>query len=251
MQVRRVTTRSHPHGPRRAGARRAFTLMELTVVMSLLLLLAAATIPSAVNLFAAAADSQSYNLFNAQLKSARAHAIGKGTYAGAHVQMGKVGDRIGKCYTIVMQYDWTKNNFAPAEGFMPHRIPGTKAFGEVTADFITANAFNAMDDNSLDDFTTFTVVFTGGGSVCKYVRGENVKYDADAVIFFDPPAAPPPQALWHLPLNEHEEPGVTAVMLVDYAELEQRTSTDRAIYLSETSEFLPVGIHTGQLFERK
>ena len=244
MQARRVTSRSQAHGPRRAGARRAFTLMELTVVMSLMLLLAAATIPSAVNLFAAAADTQSYNLLNAQLKSARAHAIGKGTYAGAHVQMGKVGDQIGTCYTLVMQYDWAQNFFTPAEGFMPHRVPGTMAFGEVTGDFITAATFGEMDDASLADFTTFTIVFTGGGSVCRYVRGENVKYDAAGKVF----AGPGNAKLWDLP---EEELGVTALMLVDYTKLQQRTSIERGAYLNETSEFLPVSIHTGQLFERQ
>jgi hypothetical protein len=218
--------------------------MELTVVMSLLLLLAAATIPSAVNLFAAAANTQSYNLFNAQLKSARAHAIGKGTYAGAHVQMGKVGERIGKCFTMVMQYNWTQNVLAPAEGFMPHRVPGTMAIGEVTGDFITTSSFNEMDDTMLDDFTTLTVVFTGGGSVCRYIRGEDVKYDATNSIFTGSASV----KLWEPP---EEEPGVTAVMLVDYVELEHRTPTERAAYLNETSEFIPVSIHTGQLFERR
>jgi len=231
--------------------------MELTVVMSLLLLLAAATIPSAVNLFAAASESQAYNLFNAQLKSARAHAIGKGTYAGAHVQMGKVEGYKGTCYTMVMEYNWTKNLFKSAAGFMPHRVPGTMAFGEVTIDFIAGQTFNAMDDAQLDDFMTFTVVFTGGGSVCRYVRGENVKYESDRTIepiFFDEgDVDPPAKSLWHLPtdVNENEEPGVTAVMLVDYAELEHRDSAERAAYLTETSEFIPVSIHTGQLFERR
>jgi len=217
------------------------------VVLTLLLLLAVATIPSALKLFAAGANAQAYNLLNAQLKSARAHAVGRGTYAAAHVQMGKVGKRINECYTAVMQYSWTDGNFSMASEFLPHRFPGSMAFGEISAAYVDGSSFKDISDADLDAFTTFSIVFTADGSICKYVRGENVKYNPDEPLFIGANNV----RLWG-PLVPAEEPGVTAVTMFDYVELQSRlTGPKRAAYLNEVGQILSVNIHTGQVLERE
>lgn len=223
-----------------------FTLVELTVVLSLLLLLAGVALPSIVELFSAGSAAQAYNLFDGQIKSARAHAIGTGNYTGVHVQMATGTERGGMCYTAVVEYNWdaAKLNFGMAGGFMPHRMPGNIAVGELSEDFLDGSEFEEIPDGTADvqgsfeDMTTFTIAFAPNGSVTRYVHGEEVIFD---------PADPLFAGLWGLP---PDEVGATAVIFFDYTKMAPRTEVERKDHLDETAEFIPINIHSGQLFHR-
>lgn len=226
----------------------AFTLMELTVVLTLVLLLAGATLPSIVKLFTAGSGAQAYNLFEAQTKSARAHAIGTGNYTGVHVQVGHFTEEeqivcTNRSHTAIVEWRWDteeeKRFFVIATGFMPHRMPGNMAFGELTDEFLDDDGYVPIHDAtppSLADFTTFTIAFAPSGSITRYVHGDDVKYELGFGGKFW--SAPP------------DEPGVTAVTLFDYIQMAPRTADERKEYLNQTGAFIPINIHSGQFFQR-
>ena len=64
-----------------------FTLIELMVVLAIISLLAGIAIPTLAKLFGAGAAEEAHNILSAQLSAARALAVGKGTYAGVHIQL--------------------------------------------------------------------------------------------------------------------------------------------------------------------
>ncbi len=228
-------------GARRQGRRGGFTLAELIIVISIIVLVAGIALPGIVSIFTAGADAQAYNAFAGQLSAARAMAIQSGTYAGVHVQLGDgTGDPdLAKtCYSVVVAYDAGAAKFQKADGYDPVRMPGTMAFGELSSTFINGSNYQGLDN--LPDFTTFTVVFSPQGTLVEQVDGNNVSFDSSSPLFSGT------SKLWEHATAEGE-PGVTAMTMFDYFELSARTTAaDRATYLNEYGQFLPIGRYTGQ-----
>lgn len=226
----------------------------MLVTISLIVLITATTLPSVIGIFNAGADSQAYNIIAAQLRAARAHAIERGSYAGVHVQLGDPSANpkvAGACYSAVVAYDPNLPfpAFVLAKGFAPRRMPGGIAFGELSSDFVDPNGdYQHLDDADLDDFTAFTVVFSPSGSVVTMVDGLAIDFDPNELIF----SGAAKQRLWDPNTANDDgdgEIGVTALTLFEYRMLE--VSANRSRYLDENGQFLPVNIHTGQLFARK
>ena len=102
-----------------AAPQRAFTLIELVIVMSIIVLVAGIALPTIGTLLTSGGDAQAYNLLAGQLTIARALAVQKGTYVGVHVQMSDRLDSAGQCYSAVVELDraggtsdqnWTNSN---------------------------------------------------------------------------------------------------------------------------------------------
>ena len=74
-----IPDRSGRHTPRRGcsrtGGRAAFTLLELAVTITVIILVASLALPTITHMMTAGADEQAHNLVTAQLMAARAHAI--------------------------------------------------------------------------------------------------------------------------------------------------------------------------------
>ena len=241
--------------------RRAFTLIELLVVIAIIGLIAAITLPSVTKLFSTGADVQAYNIMSALLSGARAYAIQNATYAGVHVQLvtntALPLDMQGDCYVCVVAYDQNTHLFVPAEGFTPRKIPGEMAFGEISDKFVDPNpagdynqvAFTAV---GINDFMTFTVVFSPSGAVTRNVPGNNIVFDSNQPLFN--PATDPNQRLWDPNIANHGttgEAGATALTMFNAGELIYLPEPNRADYMNKNGQFLPINVYTGQMFPRR
>jgi len=223
---------------RGAGCGRfAFTLVELMIVISIIILIVTTALPSVVTIFTSGSEAQAYNTLVAQLTAARALAIQSATHAGVHVQLAD-NPRVGKkCFASVV---WDDPNtdahlFSIPENYFPRRIPGGMAFGEVPG------------DPADPGFTTLTIVFSPTGAAVKYVYGEEITFDDDADRNPAFAAAGPEKWLWNAPPIE---PGAVAVRIFNYSEAS--SSSDFAAYVeANSSPPIPLNIYTGQLFPKE
>ena len=243
--------------------RRAFTLLELLVVIAIIVLVIGSVLPSVLKIFSSGADAQAYNMLAAQLMAARGLAITEGTYAGVHVQMDNRAGAVGDCYLAVVIYkdvDDRENiadmKFVLAEGFTPRRAPGGFAFGELRGpnlygltEFVNASSQydNLTTGNNVDDFLTFTIVFSPSGGIVKGVLVQPIAFDDGAKYgsTFNPGAGK--AFLWNLP---PDEPGASAVTMFSYNEFRD-AGADRPGYLRLKGRFIPINVYTGQLFDRE
>lgn len=242
MNQRRTTR------PRRGG----FTLIEMLIVVSLIVLIATIALPSIVGMFAAGAEARAYNTLAAQVASARALAIKNATYALLHVQIGEDG----ACWSAVFEYRYDEPDdryyFVSVDGYRPRAFAGATAFGGISGTFVIDDDGDGAADEytNLDldeDFTTFSIVFDPRGEVVTSVNGERIVFDPDDPLFDE---------LWDVALTEAPpeagEFGVTAMTVFDYVEfINIADPDDRADYLDEAGQFLPVNRYTGRLMERE
>ncbi len=226
--------------------RSAFTLIEILIVISLIILLAAVSIPTITTLFGSGSAAQAYNMLAAQITTARAMAIRNSTYAGVHVQMDVTDPNV--CWASIVTYDSASGTFSIPEDIFPHQMPGNMAFGEIASPFVAGSAYQAtaMDDNSLDDFTSFTIVFDPSGKLVRRVNDNPVNFD-----LLHPAFATGDTQIWD-PVNVNGENGVAAVTIFEYSALKARTDTQkRADFLDESGQFLAVNVYSGQLLSRR
>jgi len=223
---------------------RAFTLVEVLIVITVIAMVAAIALPSIVALFGSGAQEQAYNHLAALLTASRAVAIRNATYAGVHVQMSKVDGMKDFCYAAVVWDDpgTEDHRLSLMKGYEPRKIPGRIAFGEISTDFVSGSEYKRITD--IEDFTTFSIVFSPSGAVVQQIDGEKLQYKSDDEAFGGT------TKLWDRP---EEEDGVMAVVLFDYVELDVRKNNASRVkdYLDESGQYLSVNIYTGQLFKRK
>jgi len=253
MAGNRVTIR-RGCGQLRYAAARAFTLVELIVVIGIFSAVALIAVPSIARVFTSGADAQAYNLMAAQLASARARAMQKARYTGVHVQMVDPIARPpleGTCYMAVLYFDSSAGDFKVDKGLLPERIPGTMAFGELSDSYVEGGNYKNLGDVG---FTTFTVVFSPSGSLVKQVEGKPVKIDTAEEIFTG--GATGTTRVWN-PALATDELGATALTIFDHAQFIRADKSgaadlaDRAKYLNVTGQFLTINVYTGQLERRK
>jgi len=273
--------------PARAGG---FTLLEMMVVIGLVSIMVAMSLPSVMALFNAGADAQAYNLVTAQLTASRARAVVDGTYAGIHVQLADAplieSDTAefptllrpklqGVCFSGMLGYDPNTRSFDLIAA--PTRIPGTVAFGYAskavpasgTTDGLEATLGDKDDSpftgaaGTLSKFTTFSVIFNPVGAVTRFANGEAIRLNPQSKAFSDYGVSAidlelyGSQRMWRLtaagsPLNYVQDRyGVTAMTMFDFTEYEAAgNSSKRLSYLNENAQVLPMNVHTGQLFKR-
>lgn len=173
-----------------------FTLIELTVVLAVMCLLALTAIPTIEGMLSSGSDSQAYNIVVSTLYAARAEAMQSGQYVAVHFERGSMvqdnwvaGPPLsyshpdnGDTYWVgVLIYDPTDGFFKPHPTYAPRKMPGTIAVGEVRGTFVTDGTFNVsaaddLSDTNYRDFTTFSIVFNPAGNVVKLVDGSPIKF---------------------------------------------------------------------------
>lgn len=312
---------------RAKSIRRGFTLIEMTISIAVIVMVASLALPSIISIFGAGSESQAYNLLSAQLTAARALAIQNANYAGVHVQLAAddSGEE-GRCFVAIMVYDPVSRTFSldhvseagtvsssgdetltesgktwsadqwkgysvrirlgtgagqirsirentseqltiePAwgthpgagakyvifqpSGHSPQRVPGSIAFGEIRDPFVDGSGAydnDNLSDSDLPDFTTFTIVFSPSGSVVRWIRGAPIEFDTTIGLFTTYEDS---RRIWD-PSNVNGHAGASAVTIFDYPQLAERSEDDRADYLNECGQFLPVNIHTGQVMVKR
>ena len=226
--------------------RKAFTLIELIVVIVLIMLIAATALPTISGLFNAGADEQAYNIISAQIGAARALAIVDGVYAGLHVQIADRLDMENTCFAAVVVDPDANGTFALAPGFNPQQMPGNIAFGELSNTFVDSSG-EYQGLANLGDFTSFTIVFSPAGEVVNNVNGSNISFN-DPNLFKSGTIGDTDPQLWNPLGNEN---GVSAITLFDYKTLKSLSgATARENYLNENGQFMALNIYTGQFFYR-
>ena len=250
MKIMKLITHNKTRDKRRSG----FTLIELLVVVALIILIAGIALPTVINLFSAGADAQAYNLLAAQLAYARSQAIFLGTYVGVHVQAADRSELSKDCYSAVVwdDPDVSGHEFSLLPDAKPEKIPGNFGFGKLFGTFFNSSGdYQGLDDSGLEDFTTFTIVFSPQGQIVKFVEGAangHVAFTTDDKLFGDPDTNP--TVLWEKP---DDAEGVTAVTIFNYAEMKaiSPSGNARRDYMNNNwGQILALNIYTGRFFHR-
>lgn len=249
-----------PHGRlgTRPSSRRAFSLIELVVVMIIIVLLAGVIFPGMAAIMGTDDIEQAYYILGSQLSAARSQAILTGTYVGVHCQLANTANPFNTeldntCFTALVWDDpnTPQRRFDLAPGFRPRKIPSRVAFGKLTSDYVSGTTYqNLSATNIQGDFTTFTIVFSPEGRLVRNIDGENVIFDSAADVFHATDAT----GLW-----DHAEtgggtgqPGVTAFTVFNVLELTTLAEAGRAVnWMNTNAAFYPISVHTGQLLPRQ
>ena len=142
-----------------------FTLIELIVVISIIVLMMAIALPSIVTLFTSGADSQARNIVGTTLKAAQQIAITSRLDTGVHFQWDAANETV--MIAIVQKNYWDAAAMPPqwkydlAPGCVPMRLPGGMAAGEVSSRW--GDNYGGLTQANIDDFSTLTVVFDRDG----------------------------------------------------------------------------------------
>jgi type II secretory pathway pseudopilin PulG len=216
-----------------------FTLVEMLIVISLIILLATTAVPSFVGLFEAGTATQAYNILSSQLSAARAYAMERGTFAGVHIQRADaVNANLGLpktnvCYSAIVAWDGgSLGNLVGVAGFEVRRMPGHMGFGDV-------------DKLGAADFTTVTILFSRTGGLVRKLNGQQVRIaGGDPLLML-------PTALW----SPNRGGGATladpakAVYMFDLAQRDM--VSDKSAYVTRNSQIMAINVNTGLLFPRR
>lgn len=248
--------RSRP-SPTAAGRRHrtaGFTLIELAVALTVILMIVTMVVPTMSKMLSSRASMEAFNLVAAQLSAARAEAVTSNTYAGIHVQLGFHDDMKETSYSMIIhvpqnQVDDANPKFTRPDIFMPQELPGGTALGQLTSKYVTSGdpgRYRVSSDSDLKNFCAFSLIFSPDGMVVTEVQGKNIRFDTAHAMF----SGNEKTKLWD-PGIADDKPGVTAFTMFDYREVWKREPADRSDYLDKHGQFLPVNMHTGQLFDRQ
>lgn len=245
---------------------RAFTLMEILVVIAIIALVMSITLPGIIGLFTAGSDSQARNVISAMLGAARGVAVENQSYAGLHVQL----DASGNCWAVVMKYDsdpaspaYRKfipttlkydvgvNKFVTVGGLPPRRMPADMAFGEITSGYVTNDGhYKAYVNTDFEGFTTFNIIFGPDGSLATLVGGKVPQIETN-VKLFGGDGATAKQQIWETSGITLNEPGASAITAFHYRTFKAMSDADRLGWLEKNGQFLCINRYTGKLLPTK
>jgi len=254
----------------RAGktVRSGFTLIELTVVISVIVLAMAISLPTMVSMFKSGADKQAVNVFSSMCVAARTAAIRDAKYTCLHCQVG-TGKSTGLCYLAIFTRDAGGTGdltFRMTQGFEPQRLPGDMCLGAVSAYAVTGGNYNQSVVDDPTKFACFNIIFSPSGRVVSLVNDQPIQFNANDLAFNNingSDANIPPQ-LWDFSQangqagNASVCVGVAAVTLFPYGQYIARPTgggqsdpATRTGYINANGQFLPLNYYTGQLYPRR
>ena len=247
---------------------RGFTLVEMIVTITVIVLLAGMTLPVVSKLFSSGAEMQAYNLLAAQIAAARAQAIQQGTYAGVHVQPGDATPDLREAkdvYSAVIVFNKTSGKFDLAPGFELTVIRGHYGFGDI--DYLegagsfddTAGEYGFDNFDEADDFTRATIVFSPEGRLVRQViGGKDLDDDPTGLIVLDPtgPAFSGDLPIWTaLEDNDDLRGGAASLVQFNYLRYTKFKEANDLGGLSEefnkTGMIMAINQYTGELFPRE
>jgi len=251
----------------------------MLIVVVLISLLAAIAVPGFLRMFNAGAEHQAHNAVSALLNSARAHALKTNNYVAVHFQPAGGRTSFAKSdtlYAAILEHREnasTPGTFSfqtpsPLGNFKPVAMPTGVGVGQLTSDYLqhsggvytgnylesklgyVSGAAGEPDDPNLQEFMTFTIVFSPQGTVVTKVNGGPIVLDTGDSSYFRNSSSGR-QWLWTQPDYLQDKLGVRAITIFDRSKVEPRTNwTKRNEYLVDNAPYLPVNNYTGQLFPR-
>ncbi|MFB3890425.1 MAG: type II secretion system protein [Phycisphaerae bacterium] len=281
---------SSGNGRTRPARARAFTMIELMVVIAIIAMLALVAMPSVVAIYNSGADAQAYNMMAALLAAARSEAIQQGRFTCVHFQMGIMQSLVGRqshvsgsgrwqwkdsdgniirskdgltCAAIFV-FDQTTGKWTSATGRTVYRFPGNIVFGQVDDKFVSGSSFNATAADcgainsaasGFDDFTTFNIIFSPTGAVVKQVNGRNADLLASLPsIFADVNSTAldmSPTVIWAS--NPVSSASLEpGVSAITMFDFAQFDKAGRtAAWLNSNGQLIAINVYTGQLFPRQ
>ncbi len=246
MTQKTTTSRFCP--PKNQNRSGGFTLIEMAVAVAIIVMVVLMVVPTMSKMLSSRASMEAFNLVAAQLSAARAEAIAGNTYAGIHVQLDEATEMVDKvAYSMIIVYDKDDSVFRRHNLFTAQELPGRTAMGKLTGTFITGNPAkyrNLGTDSLLGSFCAFSVIFSPEGTVVTKVDGNKIMFDSSDPMFNGA------TKLWDYP-RANGKAGVTAFAMFNHLEVLKRETSAREVYLDENGQFLPVNMHTGQLFDRQ
>jgi prepilin-type N-terminal cleavage/methylation domain-containing protein len=260
---------------------RGFTLIELMVVISIVVLVSLGVIPTVRKLLLAQTGAQAAALFSAQLSAARAEAIISGNYTALHSQLSNRNDETkDQCFLAVLSYQALNSGsdlrgLAMTSGHVPLPVPGNQAYGRLDGSaYISGTSFenipagtNTAGPNLLT-FTTLTVLFDRQGQVTPLMYlNPTSGYTTPRVLnvsskgLFTPNSITPSGiGLWKVKGNTANPntsprgiignmPGASGACVFDYKKLDLLPQSERGNYLDSHARILPINTYTGSLFD--
>jgi hypothetical protein len=143
---------------------RALTLTELLVIMSVMVILLAISIPAAKKLSESLENSAgTRSIIDAAMSNARAIAIREGHYAGVRFQQ----DSAGGQYLVLVIHDPNQtglaNGFCTVKGRKPIPLPQNVGLIAAGGNYSDTSLQSTIGKDGLNDATTFSIVFSPSG----------------------------------------------------------------------------------------
>ncbi len=264
-----------------------FSLIELLVVIGIMAMLAALTIPALINTLTSSADEQTYEMFAAQMNLARAIALTENAYTLVHCQ--PVQDSYvalhpeleDLCYMAILILDKTKGTDADGDGSLDGQftlprlhsneslkskyysldpVAFPKGWAIMAIDEWTVSTTNSgfrstyLTDRWFHATMTATIIFNPSGQVVSQFPGGIIPMDTTSLLF-----GAGKTWTWSAGSNFYgKRPGATAVSIVNHGEVKYMMKDDgttpditaRMNWLNENAQFLSINVYTGQLFPR-
>ena len=236
---------------RMATIRAAFTLIELLVVITMILLAMTIALPSMMSAFRSGADAQAVNIVSATCSAARVLAFKEGLYTCVHHQLATGPKSGGGGYLAICIRDPNTGLFRLAPGYDPQQLPGDMALGDVSSYTVDASGFKLVAGTDPGLLMCFSIVFSPVGKVVVQIEGQPAKFDQNDPAFRTNDAN---TQIWDINVANPGgagKPGSSAMTVFHYGQYLARSAADRQTYLNQNGQFLPVNVHTGQLYPRK
>ncbi len=155
--------------------------------------------------------------------------------------------------------------FSLAEGHRPTNLPSSMAAGALndrtvntsTNDFepdgIGATGVKSTDQEAMEDFTTFNIIFGATGSLVTRVSGEDVAFSMFSQLFSGE------NRVWDYSMAVRDtddngqpgEGGEQAITVFDFGRFRTSQAEARVKYLNDTAQLLPINVQTGLLQETR
>lgn len=240
-------------------ARRGFTLVELIVTICIIGMLMTIAMPGLIQLFRSGSDAQAYNIASTELANARNNALQKGVFSGVHFQERDFAGSTSTFYCGVVDKAVGATSFGLADMFTLQELPNSMAVGMISSDYTDSNGNYTGDfsDTNMPNFTTLTVMFAPQGNLVQTVADpvtgapKPVLFDTAADLFTANP-------YWSVTRANSDGKGGTvgkngamALTVFAYKTLMNWPVANRAAYLSQYAQVMPVNLYTGQIYDRK
>ncbi len=169
--------------------------------------------------------------------------------------------------------------FGLGGGQVPYKVPGTMTFGELksasggsapgtySGDSFNADGVGAVggagmtgaNQQRVDDFTTFSLVFNPGGAMTRRPNNQDVLFAMGAYVPGEPSLFGWGDPLWDIGVANADtdgnddvgEPGAQAITMFDYATFIKQQGRERKEYLDTNAQLMPINNLLGMLLERR